>query len=272
MPLLILIGVLFQRSLQGYQFCSAVCAGKYLHGYWEWITKSFDFLVGFLMCSIVGLSLSHLISGCRGFDLLILFSFTVSWLMMPKRKHNGSNLIKRESKTSNITSENKRRKETNGKSSENDVTSHLDFSSPENFFSSFITPCSATDFLEEYWEKKPLHLSNRDGLICGDEIFSKKVLENLVEEDNIEFIRDVCTSCYKNGVRKNLDGHGRLKPAQLKKLIEKQNATIQLHQPQRFKVSCEGTILLSSKYFVNVVKHPLTITMNENCSVSVTHQ
>lgn len=157
---------------------------------------------------------------------------------MPKRKQNGTKASERElgGKSPPVT---KKKKESNGKShGHSDEVSSLDFSSPENFFSSFISPCNATEFMEQYWEKEPLHLSNRNALISAGDIFSREILENLVETRNIEFVRDICTSCYKNGERKNLDGHGRIKRAQLKKLMEKQNATIQLHQPQRFQVNC----------------------------------
>ncbi|XP_071818668.1 ribosomal oxygenase 2-like [Apostichopus japonicus] len=154
---------------------------------------------------------------------------------MPKRKQNGTKARELEGKS---PPETKKKKESNGKShGHSDEVSSLDFSSPENFFSSFISPCSATEFMEQYWEKEPLHLSNRNALISAGDIFSREILENLVESRNIEFVRDICTSCYKNGERKNLDGHGRIKRAQLKKLMEKQNATIQLHQPQRFQES-----------------------------------
>lgn len=110
-------------------------------------------------------------------------------------------------------------------------------SSAEELFASFISPCSVSTFFDEYWEQKPLLLANRTEIgSIAHYLFSKQILEDLTKKHEIDYDGDVCVSRYRNEKRESLNGDGRMKLSDLRRLMMKQKATLQFHQPQRFQV------------------------------------
>lgn len=111
------------------------------------------------------------------------------------------------------------------------------FSSPEALFSSLIAPLSPEQFFNEHWEKKPLHLHRDDPVVSRyyRSLFSLSDLPDLCRRHALHFYRDVNAVRCVNGKKKVLNREGRVRSEVLTKLISQNKATVQFHQPQRFK-------------------------------------
>uniref|UniRef100_A0A3P8VAR8 Bifunctional lysine-specific demethylase and histidyl-hydroxylase n=1 Tax=Cynoglossus semilaevis TaxID=244447 RepID=A0A3P8VAR8_CYNSE len=101
---------------------------------------------------------------------------------------------------------------------------------------SLIQPMGAEQFFQEYWEKKPLHLQRSDSSTSSyyQTLFQLSDLPALCSE-GLEFYRDVNVVRCVNGKKKVLNKEGRVKSGILHKLFHGNKATVQFHQPQRFK-------------------------------------
>jgi len=118
-----------------------------------------------------------------------------------------------------------------------ETQSPLCFDSPVRLFESLIQPMGTEQFFSEYWEKKPLHLqrSDPDTASYYQSLFQLSDLPSLCSED-LEYCRDVNVVRCINGKKKVLNKQGRVKSGALNKSFVQSKATIQFHQPQRFKV------------------------------------
>ncbi|XP_068593768.1 ribosomal oxygenase 2 [Cebidichthys violaceus] len=117
-----------------------------------------------------------------------------------------------------------------------ETQSPLCFNSPVRLFQSLIQPMGTEQFFSEYWEKKPLHLqrSDPDTASYYQSLFQLSDLPSLCSED-LEYYRDVNVVRCVNGKKKSLNKPGRVKSGVLLKSFVQNKATIQFHQPQRFK-------------------------------------
>ncbi|XP_040020212.2 ribosomal oxygenase 2 isoform X1 [Gasterosteus aculeatus] len=117
-----------------------------------------------------------------------------------------------------------------------DTQSPLCFESPASLFQSLIQPMGTEQFFREYWEKKPLHLQRTDHDTASyyRSLFQLSDLPGLCAED-LEYYRDVNVVRCINGKKKVLNKPGRVKSSVLNKSFTQNKATIQFHQPQRFK-------------------------------------
>ncbi|XP_028452255.1 ribosomal oxygenase 2 [Perca flavescens] len=117
-----------------------------------------------------------------------------------------------------------------------DTPSPLCFSSPGSLFQSLIQPMGTEQFFREYWEKKPLHLQRSDPHTASyyRSLFQLSDLRGLCSQD-LEYCRDVNVVRCINGKKKVLNKQGHVKNSVLNKDFVQNKATIQFHQPQRFK-------------------------------------
>lgn len=117
-------------------------------------------------------------------------------------------------------------------------TSPLCFQSPETLFESLIQPMGTDRFFSEYWEKKPLHLQRSDPGTAAyyQSLFQLRDLQSLCSQ-GLEYYRDINVVRCVNGKKKLLNKEGRVKHGVLSKIMSQSKATVQYHQPQRFKVS-----------------------------------
>lgn len=115
--------------------------------------------------------------------------------------------------------------------------SPLRFTSPDALFASLIAPFSPEQFFREHWEKKPLHLHRDDPTVARfyRSLFSLSDLPDLCKCHALQFYRDVNAVRCVNGKKKVLNREGRVRSEVLTKLISQNKATVQFHQPQRFK-------------------------------------
>ncbi|CAL9685076.1 unnamed protein product [Knipowitschia caucasica] len=113
----------------------------------------------------------------------------------------------------------------------------LSFHSPAELFSSLISPLSPELFFSEHWEQKPVHLSRDDPAVARfyGSLFGVLHLPQLCGAHSLMFYRDVNAVRCVNGNKKVLNKNGRVKYEALNKLFTQSKATLQFHQPQRFK-------------------------------------
>ncbi|KAF7651231.1 hypothetical protein LDENG_00113810 [Lucifuga dentata] len=112
----------------------------------------------------------------------------------------------------------------------------LCFHSPASLFESLIRPLGTEEFFRDYWEKKPLHLQRSEASTasCYQSLFQLSDLKGLCSQ-GLEYGRDVNICRCINGKKKVLNKDGRVNYGVLHKDFVRNKATIQFHQPQRFK-------------------------------------
>ncbi|XP_040907566.1 ribosomal oxygenase 2 isoform X2 [Toxotes jaculatrix] len=117
-----------------------------------------------------------------------------------------------------------------------DAPSPLCFHSPGSLFESLIQPMGTEQFFREYWEKKPLHLQRSDPSIASyyQSLFQLSDLQSLCSQ-GLDYYRDVNVVRCISGKKKVLNKQGQVKSSALNKFLVQNKATIQFHQPQRFK-------------------------------------
>ncbi|XP_052015132.1 ribosomal oxygenase 2 isoform X1 [Apodemus sylvaticus] len=117
-----------------------------------------------------------------------------------------------------------------------DIFSVLNFDSPSTFFESLISPIKVETFFKEFWEQKPLLIQRDDPSLaaCYRSLFSLSDLKKLCSQ-GLYYGRDVNVCRCISGKKKVLNKDGRAQYLQLRKDFDQKRATIQFHQPQRFK-------------------------------------
>uniref|UniRef100_A0A8D0AZB8 Bifunctional lysine-specific demethylase and histidyl-hydroxylase n=1 Tax=Salvator merianae TaxID=96440 RepID=A0A8D0AZB8_SALMN len=110
------------------------------------------------------------------------------------------------------------------------------FDHPERVFESLISPIKQDEFFKEYWEQKPLVLQRNDPSVAlyYRSLFQLTDLKDLVKQ-GLHYGRDINVCRSVNGRKKVFNKDGRVSYEQLKKDFDLKKATIQFHQPQRFK-------------------------------------
>lgn len=136
-------------------------------------------------------------------------------------------------------------------------SSPLDFDTPWSLFKSLITPIGVEEFFQEYWEKKPLFLQRSDHNLATyyQSLFQLSDLKELCRQE-LEYARDVNVCRCVNGKKKVMNKEGGVNYNNLKKDFDQRKATIQFHQPQRFKVGIP--YLAGTKYDSDLHSSSLT--------------
>lgn len=129
-------------------------------------------------------------------------------------------------------------------------SSPLNFDSPSGLFESFISPIKTETFFKEFWEQKPLLIQRDDPALATyyHSLFRLSDLKSLCSW-GIYYGKDVNVCRCVHGKKKVLNKDGRVHFLQLRQDFDQKRATIQFHQPQRFKVtgSPRGRILIGIK-------------------------
>ncbi|XP_007951964.1 ribosomal oxygenase 2 [Orycteropus afer afer] len=116
------------------------------------------------------------------------------------------------------------------------VSSALNFDSPHGLFESLISPIKAETFFKEFWEQKPLLIQRDDPEVAMyyQSLFRLTDLKSLCSQ-GMYYGRDINVCRCVNGKKKVLNKDGKAHFLQLRKDFDQKRATIQFHQPQRFK-------------------------------------
>lgn len=122
------------------------------------------------------------------------------------------------------------------KQSKDEAPGPLCFHSPASLFESLIHPMGTEEFFRDYWEKKPLHLQRSEPNTASyyQSLFQVSDLKSLCSQ-GLEYGRDLNVCRCINGKKKVLNKDGRVNYNVLHKDFVHNKATIQFHQPQRFK-------------------------------------
>lgn len=117
-----------------------------------------------------------------------------------------------------------------------DGLSTLNFDSPHDLFESLISPVKTDTFFKEFWEQKPLLIQRDDPALATyyQSLFRLTDLKSLCSR-GMYYGRDVNVCRCVNGKKKVLNKDGKAHFLQLRKDFDQKRATIQFHQPQRFK-------------------------------------
>ncbi|KFO73434.1 Bifunctional lysine-specific demethylase and histidyl-hydroxylase MINA [Cuculus canorus] len=112
----------------------------------------------------------------------------------------------------------------------------MSFESPDSLFGSLISPIKQEVFFREYWEQKPLLVQRNDPTLAAyyQSLFQLSDLKELCSQ-GLYYGRDINICRCVNGRKKVLNKEGKANYMQLKKDFDQKKATIQFHQPQRFK-------------------------------------
>ncbi|XP_045439998.1 ribosomal oxygenase 2 isoform X3 [Pipistrellus kuhlii] len=112
----------------------------------------------------------------------------------------------------------------------------LNFDSPGGFFESLISPIKTETFFKEFWEQKPLLIQREDSALAAyyQALFRLTDLKGLCGR-GLAYGRDVNVCRCVHGRKKVLNKEGKVHFLQLRRDFDQKRATIQLHQPQRFK-------------------------------------
>ncbi|KAM8820909.1 ribosomal oxygenase 2 [Eudromia elegans] len=112
----------------------------------------------------------------------------------------------------------------------------MNYESSESLFGSLISPIKEEVFFREYWEQKPLLVQRNDPLLATyyQSLFQLSDLRELCGQ-SLYYGRDINICRCVNGKKKVLNKEGKVNYMQLKKDFDQKKATIQFHQPQRFK-------------------------------------
>lgn len=115
--------------------------------------------------------------------------------------------------------------------------SAMSFENPDSLFGSLISPIKQEVFFREYWEQKPLLVQRNNPLLAAyyQSLFQLSDLKELCGR-GLYYGRDLNICRCVNGKKKVLNKEGKVNYMQLKKDFDQKKATIQFHQPQRFKV------------------------------------
>uniref|UniRef100_A0A8C8YJI5 Bifunctional lysine-specific demethylase and histidyl-hydroxylase n=1 Tax=Prolemur simus TaxID=1328070 RepID=A0A8C8YJI5_PROSS len=115
--------------------------------------------------------------------------------------------------------------------------SALNFDSPSGLFESLISPIKTETFFKEFWEQKPLLIQRDDPALATyyQSLFRLTDLKSLCSR-GVYYGRDINVCRCVNGKKKVLNKDGKAHFLQLRKDFDQKRATIQFHQPQRFKV------------------------------------
>ncbi|XP_055994570.1 ribosomal oxygenase 2 isoform X2 [Sorex fumeus] len=114
--------------------------------------------------------------------------------------------------------------------------STLNFESPTVLFESLISPITTKTFFKEFWEQKPLLIQRDDPTVATyyQSLFRLSDLKSLCGR-GLYYGRDINVCRCVGGKKKVLNKDGKVHFLQLRKDFDQKRATIQFHQPQRFK-------------------------------------
>ncbi|XP_074854432.1 ribosomal oxygenase 2 isoform X2 [Carettochelys insculpta] len=114
--------------------------------------------------------------------------------------------------------------------------SPMDYESPGSVFESLIFPIKQEKFFKEYWEQKPLLIQRENPEVAAyyQSLF-KLVDLKVLSSQGLSYGRDVNICRCVNGKKKVLNKNGKVNYMQLKRDFHQKKATVQFHQPQRFK-------------------------------------
>ncbi|CAF0710194.1 unnamed protein product [Brachionus calyciflorus] len=151
------------------------------------------------------------------------------------------------------------------------ANSYLDFTNGKATFDSFISTdeINLETFMNEYWDKKPLLIKrseNKDWLDYIKKLFSLDILKSILDDDSkkIKYETDINLCKLVNGEKTVLNKKGIAKLSHVMDSFDNNKATIQFHQPQRFRNELWNLMEKFECFFGNLVGSNIYITPNDS--------
>lgn len=79
----------------------------------------------------------------------------------------------------------------------------------KEMFEWIINPIKSSDFMREYWEKKP-NLINRSDKNYYNSLMSMKSLNNMIRENYLEYTKNIDITSYRDGIRETHNPEGNI--------------------------------------------------------------
>lgn len=127
---------------------------------------------------------------------------------------------------------------------------------PEEVFLSLISPHDVDDFFKRCWERAPAIIRHAgEARKSFGDLFSRKILDKIARQEAIEYGLHLNACRYVNGRRENLSpAGGRATSKEIWHMFDKEQATLQFHQPQQYQVSIHSVYELSEPQAVIVFR------------------
>jgi len=135
----------------------------------------------------------------------------------------------------------------------------LDISTPEVALNSLLSPTSLKEFKDNHWEKKYLHIKRKDTAFYGN-LFSLETMKEMLEEHDLNYESDVNVCRYVDGEKEILNKEGEISLKEFNDLMDKEKATFQVHQPQRYIDGLWNLMEKMETYFGSLVGANVYIT------------
>jgi hypothetical protein len=100
-------------------------------------------------------------------------------------------------------------------------------------------------------------------------LFSLDQLKDIVKSNNLKYGQDLNLCKLVNNIKKNFNKNGPVKLDHVTKCFDKDSATIQFHQPQRFSDQLWRLIEKFECYFNNLVGSNIYITPDDSQGLPV---
>ncbi|XP_057552362.1 ribosomal oxygenase 2 isoform X4 [Hippopotamus amphibius kiboko] len=144
--------------------------------------------------------------------------------------------------------------------------SPLNFDSPSGLFESLISPIKTEVFFKEFWEQKPLLIQRDDPSLATYYrcLFRLSDLKSLCSR-GMYYGRDINVCRCVSGKKKVLNKDGKVHFLQLRKDFDQKRATIQFHQPQRFK---PGDLLYFPRGTIHQADTPVGLAHSTHLTIS----
>ncbi|XP_058040977.1 ribosomal oxygenase 2 isoform X3 [Ahaetulla prasina] len=141
------------------------------------------------------------------------------------------------------------------------------YDNPESLFESLISPVKEDEFFREYWEQKPLLIQRDDSFVASyyQSLFQLTDLKDLVKL-GLYYGKDINICRCTNGKKLIFNKDGKVTYTQLKKDFDQKKATVQFHQPQRFK---PGDMLYFPRGTIHQADTPLGTSHSTHITISM---
>lgn len=117
--------------------------------------------------------------------------------------------------------------------SSTDDNGKLDCTLPTTLMESLLGETKLDDFVNTYWEKKPLVVKRNESGFYG-EILALDTLKEVIKSNELEYETDINVSRVVNNEKELLNGEDPIKIEDIERLLKVEKATVQFQHPQRY--------------------------------------
>ena len=143
--------------------------------------------------------------------------------------------------------------------SSEDQKGNIDYSSPKMLMQSLLGDTTVDDFINDYWEKKPLVLKRSDPNFYGN-LLTLPIIKEVIKMNELEFQTDVNVTRYVDGEKEFVSENGKISVEDVDRLMNENKATLQFYHPQRYIDDLWNIVEKMETYFGSLVGSTVYIT------------